>query len=826
MGSLFRDIRFALRMMGKHVGVTAVLVLTLGLGIGASTTIFSVVDAVVIRSLPYPHADQLVRLYTEFLPQSGTGALHKFWTSPPEYTEFAKACRSCASVGAWNDGTALLAGGDRPVRVPAAFSTSTLLPTLDVVPELGRVFGPDEDRPGDPTVIVIGHGLWQRAFAGDPKIIGRKITFDTIPVTVVGVMPEGFDFPGDGVEAWVPARIDPASTNWGSHGYNLIARLRDGVGLDEARAEMNALVTGWHKAAGAKDHQLDPTGHPMKMYWLKDEIVGSLALTLWLLQAAVLFVLLIAVANIANLLLARAEARGREIAVRQAIGATRGRLIRQFLTESVVLGVTGGALGVLIAVWALDALVAVLPASAPRLHEIHLDGHALLFAMGCTLAASFVFGLAPVLHTRVDDLHGALKEGSQRTSGSRSQRKLRRALVVSEVALAVVLVIGCGMMIRSFVRLQQVELGFRPDHLLTMEIELPQKTYGDVATTNQFWRRLEDKVRAVPGVSSMTLLFGLPPYRPVISNDIDFPGKVQDMKNGPPWLVDYWQGMGDDMLPTLGARLVEGRALASTDAEGTPIVVMVNEAFGRTFFPGEDVIGKQIWITPWNPKSPKETIVGVVADMKQGGVDRPSGTEVYFNLWQLGAVDQGGQPQMTLVVRSPADPRALAPALERAVSEIDPTLPVSKVRTMDDVLWDAVARPRFLTFLLGAFAILALVLAAVGIYGVMSYTVAQRTHEIGIRMALGATPRSVRWMVLKDAALLTGMGIALGVAAAAALSVALGSQLSSMMYEVDRVDPMTFVGVGVIVMAASVLASYVPARRATRVAPTVALRSE
>jgi putative ABC transport system permease protein len=825
MGSLFRDVRFALRMMGKHIGVTAVLILTLGLGVGASTTIFSVVDSVLIKALPYPDSDRLVRVYTEFVTESGEGMFRKFWISAPEYTELSRQCRSCASIGAFAPRAMSIGGGDRPVRVPAAYATASLLPTLGVAPERGRVFSPDEDKPGDPTVIVIGHDLWQRAFGGVPDIVGKKITVNAIPVTVVGVMPPGFDFPGDGVEAWVPASIDPASTEWGGHNYSTVARLRDGVSIDQARAELDQLMDGWGRTMAAKDHQLNKKWHPLVMYSLKDETVGALSLTLWLLQAAVLFVLLIAIANISNLLLARAEARGREIAVRQAIGATRVRLVRQFLTESVVLGLAGGALGVLIAVWALDATVALLPSSAPRLHEIHLDVRALWFALGCTLAASFVFGLAPILHTRVDDLHGALKEGSQRTTGSRGQRRLRRALVVSEVALAVVLVIGCGMMVRSFVRLQRVELGFQPDHLLTLELALPQKLYPKASQSNAFWRRLQDQLRRVPGVSSVALMEGLPPQRSIIANDLGLPGRTRKPKESP-WNVDYWQPMGDDVLTTLGARVVAGRALTPSDAEGAPLVVLINQAFARKYFPGEDPLGKEIQLTPWNDKAPTQRIVGVVADVKNAAIDRPAGTEVFFNLWQVPVLDESGYTRMHVVVRTAGDPAAMRPAIEHAIAALDPTLPVADVRTMDDVLWQAVARPRFLTFLLGAFALLALVLAGVGIYGVMSYTVAQRTHEIGIRMALGATPRSVRWMVLRQAAALAGVGIAIGLGAAAALSLGLGAQLSSMMFEVERVEPMTFVAVGLVVLAASIGASYVPARRATRVEPTVALRSE
>ncbi|HTJ40931.1 MAG TPA: ABC transporter permease [Kofleriaceae bacterium] len=823
--SLVADVRFALRMMVKNLGVTAVLILTLGLGIGASTTIFSVVDSVVIKALPYPDSDRLVRLYSEFLPESGEGALHKFWISPPEYKVLTQECTSCASIGAYGLRSASIGGGDRPVRVPSVYATASLLPTIGVAPELGRWYSADEDKPGDPTAIVIGHDLWKDTFGGEADIIGKKVTWNAIPVTIVGVMPAGFDFPGPGTQVWVPARIKYDQDDWGSHNWNVIARLEDGVSIAQARSELDTIVEHLSKEGGPKIHRPDPKHHPLEMFWLKDEVVGSLSVTLWLLQAAVLFVLLIAVANLSNLLLARAEARGREIAVRQAIGATRRRLVRQFLTESVVLGLAGGALGILIAVWALDATVALLPSSAPRLHEIHLDTRALGFALACTLAASFVFGLAPILHTRVDDLHGALKDGSLRTSGTRSQRRLRRALVVSEVSLAVVLVIGCGMMIRSFMRLQQVDLGMKPDHVLTMQLQLHHKTYSNAQQSNAFWRRLEDKIRALPGVESMTLLDGTPPERPIIANDIAFPGKVED-KKGAPWNVDYWQPVGDDALPTLGIKLVSGRALAPSDDESAPPVVMINRAFARKFFPGEDPLGKEIWLTPWNDKSPHQRIVGVVDDVKNGGLDKPAGTEVYFNLWQVGQVDTDGFNQMTVAVRTSGDPMALAPAVQRAIAELDPTLPVSKVQSMDGVLWEAVARPRFLMFLLGAFAVLALVLAAVGIYGVMSYTVAQRTHEIGIRMALGATPKSVRWMVLRQAGGLTVVGVVIGLVAATIVSYALGAELSSMMFESERVEPITFALVGLVVIAASLVASYVPARRATRVQPTVALRSE
>jgi len=823
--SLIADVRFALRMMAKHVGVTTVLILTLGLGIGASTTIFSVVDAVLIKPLPYPQPGQLVRVYTEFVNESGRTLFSKFRVSPPEYFELAGSTRSFSSIGAWEPGAASLSGGDRPVHIRIARVTASFLPTMGVAPALGRTLGADEDRPGAAHAVVLSDALWRRVYGADPAVIGRKVMLDAVPATIVGVMPAGFGFPDDEVEAWTPLGLDPASTRWGNHNENVVARLGAGVTIAQARSELDTLMDGWAKGRGHGDaHVLSRDRHPVKIFPLKDEVVGSLTVTLWLLQGAVLFVLLIAIANVANLLLARAEARSREIAVRHALGANRRRLVRQFLTESVVLGVAGGGLGILAAVWALDVLIAILPHGVPRAGEIHLDAGALWFATACTLGASLVFGLAPVLHTRVDDLPGALKEGGTRATASRSRRRLRQVLVVSEIAIATVLVIGCGMMIRSFLRLQRVDLGFEPDHLLTMEVDLPGRTYPDAKATTRFWRELEDRARALPGVTRATVVAGMPPSRHPVDNDLALPGRTPDPKN--PWNVAFWQAVGDDALPTLGTRLLAGRALDARDAAGAPHVVLVNQAFARRFFPGEDPVGQLVQLVPWKQGEPPQRVVGLVEDMKQHGIDQPSGTEIYFSVRQVPDFDPTGFRRMYVVVRTAGDPRAMAPALERVLASIDPTLPAAHVRTMDDLVWEAVARPRFLTLLLLAFAGLAVALAGIGIYGVMSYSVVQRTHEIGIRMALGATPAAVRRMILRQAAVLAAIGLVIGVAAAAALEVALGGRLTALMYRVDRADPILFAGVCVLVLGIALVASYLPARRATRVAPTTALRSE
>jgi putative ABC transport system permease protein len=824
MSSLWLDIRYALRMMMKAPGLTAVLIITLALGIGASTTIFSVVNSIVLRPLPYEQPERLVRVYTEF---HGKLSLKRFWMSPPEFDDLTRGCRSCEGVGAWARGSASLAGGDRPIRVDAAYVTHQLLPLLGVRPLLGRWFDAKEDRPGDPEVIVLGYDVWRRAFAGDPSIVGRKIHLDAMPVTVIGVMPRGFDFL-DREEAWVPGCIDYAKANRGSHFLNVVARLPPGASLAAFQAELTALETEWGKNKGPRQHAITTDDHPMVAFDFQADLVGSLSTTLWLLQGAVLFVLMISIVNVANLLLARSETRTREVAVRHALGASRRRLIRQFVTESLILGLFGGALGILVAVWAVDGVTALVPRSAPRASEITLDSAAVAFAVACSIAGALLFGIAPIMHARKTDLHGALKDGSGRMTGSKARLRARRALVITEIALAVVLVIGCTVMVRSFVRLQHVELGFNPDHVLTFGIELPQKSYPD-AQGDVFWRRHLERMRALPGVTDVAMLGGMLPARPLNANDIAFVGKTRG-PDQPPWNVDYWQIVADGTLDALGARIVRGRGITRADVDGAPRVVVINEAFAARFYPGEDPIGKQVIVNETrDPKDTKtQTIVGVVADIKQAGIDQPAGTEVFIPVWQYSTLEEKPESRATMytLTRTTGDPADLIPSVQRAVGELDPTLPLFQMRTMEDVMWEAIARPRFLTFLLTSFAALALLLAAVGIYGVMAHTVAQRTHEIGLRVALGAQPKQVRAMVLRQAGALVAIGIGVGLATAIALEQALTGSLRGLFYGAPVTQPLLLAAVAVAVAAAALLATWIPARRATKVEPTVALRSE
>jgi putative ABC transport system permease protein len=823
MTSLWLDIRYALRMMAKSPGLTAVLLVTLALGIGSTTTIFSVVQSVLLRPLPYPDSDRLANLSSEITGKLG---FPRLGFEAPAFADLRRNCRTCAGVAAWKSGEASLAGGDRPVRVKATYASHDMLPLVGVRPELGRWFDASEDRPGDPTVIVLGHEVWQRVFAGTPNILGKRVFLDAVPVTVVGVMPPGFQFP-EHAEAWAPLVLDFAKEEGGSFNLHVAVRLAPTASLQALEDELGVQSrtwTDWLNVLAAR------SGYPPMVLRahaasFQADLVGDLSTTLWLLQAAVMFVLLISIVNVANLLLARAETRTREVAVRHALGASRRRLLRQFVTESLILGLVGGGLGILVAMWSLDGVAALIPSSAPRAGEVSLDGAAVGFAAACSILAALVFGLAPILHARRSDLHGALKDGSPRMTGSKARLRVRRTLVISEIALAVVLVVGCSAMVRSFLRLQHVELGFAPDHLLTFGIELPEKTYPP-GTDIAFWRRLEDRIRTLPGVRSAGLLNELPPTHAKDLNGVTFPGRSASDRDEPDWIVDFMQEASTDAFATLGARIVRGRGFAASDTLEAPSVALVNQAFVAKYFRGRDPIGQRIQMLFAAKR--EFTVVGVLADIKRESVTVPAGTEMIMAMAQFPAVfdKPHGPDAMYGVLRTVGDPGELIPAVHRLIAELDPTLPVFDVRTMDDALWEAVARPRFLMFLLTSFAGIALLLAAVGIYGVMAHTVAQRTHEIGLRVALGARPAQVRAMVLRQAALLVAAGVGVGLAAAIALSVALDGPLNALFYGEQLAQPGLLAEVAVAVVATALLATWIPVRRATDVQPTVALRSE
>ncbi|HEY0783119.1 MAG TPA: ABC transporter permease, partial [Thermoanaerobaculia bacterium] len=653
-------------------------------------------------------------------------------------------------------------------------------------------------------------------------VLGQRVSVDGVPTTVVGVLRPGFAIGNRTPDVVQPLALGPLNPQQrGSHFLDVIGRLRPGATVEAARAELLGLLDRWPKDL-PKTHTPNLTSHRLVVSRLLDDVVGEARPALRLLAGAVAFLLLIACANLANLLLARAEARQREISIRTALGADRGRLLRQFLTESVLLALLAGAVGLLLAMWGVDAILASHLASIPRAGEIGVDFASLVFALVTAIATGLLFGLAPALHARTGAFFAALKEGGQRATVGSARQRLRRALVVGEVAAAAVLVIGGGLLIRSFWALQQVDPGFRPDGVLSFKLSLPATTYPDPTQAVGFYQRLVERLGALPGVTSAAAMSGLPPKRDVNANDMQFESIPPD-PNGPPQNVDYWQFVTRDYFKTLGIGLAAGRLFLPTDGQGTPGVVLINETMAKVFWPDKNPIGQRIRASgpPANPR-PWMTVVGIVKDVKQGGLDKKTGTEVYFLHAQAPDAAGGGPTTMNLALRTERDPLTLAVAARGAVRELDPALAVADEKPLPEVLAGTLARPRFITLLVILFAVVALILAAVGTYGVLAYSVEQRTREIGVRMALGAQVGSVLGLVLRQGALLVLVGLGVGLT----LALALGKLLAAVLFGVTPTDPTTLAGVSTLLLAVAFLACYLPARRAAQVDPLTALRAE
>lgn len=823
MGTLLHDLRFALRLLRKSPVFTAVAVITLALAIAANTVIFTGVNAVLLQPLPYAQPDQLVRVYTQFPRQE----LDKFYFSAPEYFDLSREMRALSSIGAWYSSTANFSGSDQPVSVPRVYVTATLFPTLGVRPLVGRGFSAEEDVPNGPNVAVISYDLWQRAFRGSADVLGKTVQINGRTTAIVGVMPEGFDFPGNGTQIWTPLALDPADQERASHNYNVIGRMKPGVTLEGANGDLHDLAAHW-VAQPHPRHIIDPAQHPMVARSLKAEIVASASKPLWLMQGVVLFVLLIACANVSNLLVARADVRRGEIAMRVALGAGRVRLARQFMVESVVLGLCGGFVGLLLTPWALHGMLHLLPDGTPRAREIHIDGAVLGFAVASAILASLVFGLAPIVHSHSRRLQGVLASAANRATGGRASLRIRRALIIAEIALATVLVVGAGLFARSFIALQRVDLGFVPQNLVMFTVTVPSAVIKEDASLIRFYRDLRDRLSEIPGVESVCAVSDPPPHRTANMNDIYFPGQTQDPK-GPVWNVDYWQLTDGDHVATLGGRIVAGRALRPGDDEHGQLVALVNEAFVRKFWPGENAVGKHVKVE--GPKDPDVTIVGVVADMKYAGVDHPAGSEIVFPIeqYEVDSVDnaKGGMyRRMTYLLRARGDSRAVFASARSTLAALAPTIPAAQMRTMEDAVWEDVAQPRFLTALVLGFALIALLMAIVGVYGVMSYAVVQRSQEIGIRMALGARPGRVVRMLLEQGAALAAAGIVIGLGLSFALQRVLAHSLADLVYGPTGLDATTLVVVVFLLAAVALFACWVPARRASRIRPTLAMRAE
>ena len=779
------------------------------------------VNAVILRPLGYPRPDRLIYISSQF-PLLG---FDQFWISPPEFLEFQERTRSFSVVGAFTTGQANLTAPDRPRRVNSGQASAELFTALGVNALDGRTFDVSETRSNGALVTILSYELWKSAFGGAPGTLGSQVEVDGIRRTVVGIMPPRFDVGDKRIEIWNPLVINPANRqNRSSHFLYLIGRLTDGATLQSAKAELDTLLAGWPTSiARAADatrgpHTPDTANHRLRLDALQMQIVGSARSAVFVLQGAVVFVLLIACANLANLLLARAESRHKEFAVRVALGAGRWRLLRQFMVEGCLLSLAGAALGLGVAVLGVRALIAAYPESLPRSADVALDVGVLAFTLVVGLATGAVFGLAPLLHLAPDATSIALKEGGTRTTAGAGRNRIRRGLVAAEVALAVALVIGAGLLLRTVMNLSNVDSGFKRGQLVTFAITLPNATYAKPEQVRVFYQRLLERLGSAGGVQSVAGMSGLPPLREVDANDTSIEGYTAPPK-GPFENIDYYQTVTTGYVETMGIPVVEGRAFQSSDSTGA--TVLINETMARTFYQGQSPIGRRV--RPGPPTTPWFTIVGVLKDVKQGGVDQKTGTELYFNLEQLtNTLPQFRIRSMNIVLRTTQPAAALAGMIHQTVAALDPSLPIEKLQSMDDVFGVAIGRPRLLAQLLGIFAGLAILLAAIGSYGVLSYMVAERRREIGIRMALGANRASVMRMVLSQGLRLTLVGVIAGLAAAFAMN----RVLVSLLFGVRPSDPATIVSVVALIGTVALVACYIPARVATRVDPMIVLREE
>jgi predicted permease len=819
------DVRYAFRTLRKSPGFTIVAVLTLALGIGANTAIFSVVNAVILQPLGYPEPEQLQFLTTRF----GRGASGQSNLSPAEYWELTEINQSFSVVGAFAIGEVNLAARDRPRRATRATVNAELLEALAVQPEHGRWFRREETRAGGPALVMLSYDLWQADFGARADIVGRTIEVDGVVREVIGIMPAGFDLMDRHVELWMPLQLAPAIRQYrASHFLSVLGRLKDDVTPVQAEAELASLVASWRERVGASGHVFTPGEHVVQMEPLQDEVVGGSRRVLWVLQAAVGLVLLVACANLANLLLARAGVRRRELAVRTALGASRWRLLRQFTAEGIVLSLVGAVLGLGLARAGVRTLTVAYPDALPRLADVAVDPAVLAVTMLVSVLTGVAFGLVPLLQMSAAGFGRLLKDAG--TRGATTARRVRGALVASEVALAVVLVVGAGLMVRTVLNLMNVDAGFERSRLVTFGVALPAATYSTFDRQMQVYQRLIERFGAMPGVDNVSIVSGLPPQRGANGFGTD----VEDYTPRPDVLdvVNYYQTVTAGYFEAMRIPIVRGRAFREADRIGAPVAV-VNETFARAFWKGLDPIGRRVR-PRFGDQTPWVTVVGVAKDVKQGGVDRATGTELYLLLEQLpqtfptlpalnsilrSITDSG---TMNIVLRSGVPMATLQPTIASAVREVDPSLPLIGLQSMDDVISGSLRERRMLMHLFGGFAGLALLLAAIGTYGVLSYLVTQRRREIGIRMALGAERAIVLRMIMGHGLKLTCVGLVAGLAAA----VLLTQLMETLLFEVRPNDPATLAGVAALITAVAAAASLVPALRATRVDPIVALREE
>ncbi len=800
MDILRRDILYGLRNLVRAPGFSAVAIATLALGIGANTAIFSVVKGVLLDPLPYRDSARLVELY-EKRPEQGRV---RNVVSPPDFYDWKKQNTVFEDMAALSGEAFNLTGSNGAELILGASVSPGFFRLLGVQPQLGRDFLPEEGTLGKDRVVILNHGLWQRRFGADPAIIGRKITLSGTPYVVIGVLPEIDNIFRPQSELWTPLALP--SVPRGFHMLDVIARMKPGVTLAKTRAEMDAIASRLEQ-----QYPNENTGHGVNVFALDEEIVGKIRPALFILLGAVGLVLLIACANVANLYLARTAQRRREIAVRTALGAGTLRLARQLLTESILLSLIGGAAGVALAWWGVHALIAADPGNLPRLREVDVDAQVLLFALAASVITGALFGLVPTLYGALSRLAGTLKEVGRSSTGAMGRSRTRAALVMSEIAVALVLAIGAGLMLQSFSRLAQVNPGFNPTNVLAADIALLSPKYKEAHVRTIFFEDLLGRLRSLPGVQSAGGTIALPLSGADMGSNFLIQGRPPLPYSQQPnaryrvVMPGYFETM---QIPLRAGRFITGR-----DTETAPPVVLVNETLARQFWPNENAVGKRIALSR---EEAWREVVGVVSDVKHYSLDGETRPAIYLPLEQQAA------NAMSIVLRTATPPESLANAVRSELARLDPDQPIARMRTLEDLLSSSVARPRFYAALLAIFSLVSLLLAAVGIYGVMSFAVGQRTHEMGVRIALGASPGAVQRMVLREGMLFALVGAGLGIAGAFALT----GVLRNFLYGITATDGMTFVGATLLTIGIATTACLLPARRATRADPMEALRSE
>ena len=801
--NMLRDVTYSSRVLLKNYAFTLVVLLTLALGIGANTAIFSFANGIMLRPLPYPRSDRLVVLDETALKRG----VNSMSVSYPNFLDWREQNKSFEDIGAYFDSSRFaLTGAGEPVEMRGARITYNIFDILRVAPQLGRTFTAGEDRPDEDAVVILGYDLWQRNFGGNPNIIGQKITLSNRARTVVGVMPRGFRFP-EIAELWIPLALTPQLFTRTDHGLNSIARLRDGVSLAEAQAEMNTIA-----ARIEQQNPITNEGLGVGVMGLHDNLASDYHDGLLILLGVVGCVLLVACVNVANLMLARASARQKEFALRAALGASRWRIIRQLLFESLLLAVAGGALGFLLSLWALRVLIKAIPFQLPFWMNFNLDLRVLGFTVGITVLTGLIFGAVPALQTSRVDLNDTLKEGGRGSGTVRA--RARSLLVVTEIAMSMILLVGAGLMIQSFLRLRRVNIGLDPKNVLTASVSLPPAKYKENEPRITFYKQLLERVRSLPGVESASATATLPLGGGGWGRGVTVEGfPVLPVGQAP---VIQHTVVTPDYFRTMGITLLAGRDFNDADAKGSPDVTIIDERLAREYWPNESPIGKRIRFGPPEDNEPWHTIVGVVGTVRHQRVEADTRKSVYLPYQKMPVNG------LALVARTSSNPKDFVAAIRREVAQLDPDLPVSRVNTMEDVVSEAIWQPRLYATLFGVFAGGALILALIGIYGVMAFLVQTRTHEIGVRMALGASARDVFKLIVGRGMKLTLLGIVIGVGGA----IALTRLMHGLLFNTSATDPLTFVLISVLLSLAAFLACYLPARRAAKVDPLIALRYE